>query len=424
MSRGVWGCSGEDADDVRLARAAWSRLAEPGDPLAGAVVSALGPVTAWRWAREAARAVTTGGLPPVEGLHLGAASVRRLAPAVARWSPRLADVDPHRDLEALSGIGGHLVVPEDAGWPVALDALGAAAPACLWVRGSSDLAGALQRAVAVIGARASSGYGEHVAAGLASGLALRGWTVVSGGAYGIDAVAHRAALAGPGRTVAVLAGGVDRPYPAGNARLLQAVIEAGGSVVAEVPPGSVPSRSRFLQRNRLIAAAGAATVVVEAAWRSGALNTASHALALLRPVGAVPGPVTSATSAGCHRLLRDGGAVCVTDVAEVVELVGALDGEPVAVASDVRAGPADDLTSAGRRLLDALPVRRGADPTSLARVGGLSMAEVRAGLGQLELAGLAEQDGGRWRLTRRPRGQNGQTGTSPAAGDDGVPRRG
>src|SRR5450756_1961145 len=207
---------------------------------------------------------------------------------------------------------------------------------------------------------------------MSAGLADAGWTVVSGGAYGIDAVAHRAALAAGGTTVAFLAGGVDRLYPAGNATLLAAIQESGGSLVSEVPPGSVPSKVRFLQRNRLIAAASRATVVVEAAWRSGALSTATHAAGLLRPVGAVPGPVTSAASAGCHRLLRDGCAVCVTDAA------------------------------------DALPLRRPAPVESIARSAGLTVSEVRSGLGRLELAGLAEQDGGRWRQ-KASAAQNGIT---------------
>jgi DNA processing protein len=262
-----------------------------------------------------------------------------------------------------------------------------------------DLAPALSRSVALIGARACTTYGEHVTAELGAGLAAKGWTVVSGGAYGIDAVAHRSALAVDGPTVAFLAGGVDRLYPAGNARLLSAVIERSGAVVSEVPPGSVPSKTRFLQRNRLIAAAGRTTVVVEAAWRSGALNTAGHASALLRPVGAVPGPVTSVASAGCHRLLRSGAAVCVTDVDEVLDLVGAVGGD-LATPPEGPERAWDRLSAEARRALDALPVRRGAEVDSLARAAGLTAEETRAALGVLELDGLAVREAGTWR--RRP----------------------
>ncbi|MBX9246602.1 DNA-protecting protein DprA, partial [Actinotalea ferrariae] len=284
--------------------------------------------------------------------------------------------------------------------------LGPAAPACLWVRGAAALDRLCERSVALIGARACTAYGEHVTAELAAGLGDAGVSVVSGGAYGVDAVAHRTAVVGGTPTVAFLAGGVDRPYPAGNARLLGAIADGAGACVSEVPPGAVPSRTRFLQRNRLIAAAAQATVVVEAAWRSGALSTAGHAAALLRPVGAVPGPVTSAASAGCHRLLREGAAVCVTDAAEVLELVSASaeDGR----ARDGRAGEPpgdgrlalDGLDEAARRALDALPVRSGATLDALTGVAGLTLPELTAALGALELAGLAVQVSGRWRRVR------------------------
>lgn len=387
--------NGPEPELVR-ARAAWSRLAEPGDPVAGAVVGSLGPVEALDWLREIARAVASGGAIDAAGLPVPAAE--QLACAARRWLPRLAVVDPERDLRVLDRLGGVLVTPESAGWPTGLDALGPAAPICLWVRGRPDLRELLNRSVAVIGARACTSYGEHVAAEVAGGLAAAGWTVVSGGAYGVDAVAHRAALACAGRSIAFLAGGVDRPYPAGNARLLQSLIDSGGAVVGEVPPGSVPTKVRFLQRNRLIAAASRATVVVEAAWRSGALNTAAHAAGLLRPVGAIPGPVTSAASAGCHRLLRNGSAVCVTDAAEVLDLVGSV-GSDLVAEPVTPARPGDGLSLELRRTLDALPVRAGADIDSLARVAGLTVAEVRSALGRLELAGFATRTGDRWGRT-------------------------
>lgn len=382
-------------DDVVEARAAWSRLAEPGDTVAGALVGLLGPVPALGWLRDA------GGDPERAVAGIGEVSSgdrRRLVAAVHRWLPRLEVLDTARDRDLLDRLGGTLLVPEDPRWPLGLVDLGVAAPHCLWVRGRPDVAPWLERSVAVIGARACTAYGEHATGLVVTGLADAGWAVVSGGAYGIDAVAHRVALAAEGPTIAFLAGGVDRLYPAGNSRLLTAVVESG-SVISEVPPGCAPVRSRFLQRNRLIAAASRATIVVEAAWRSGALNTASHAAGLLRPVGAVPGPITSAASAGCHRLLRDGLAVCVTDAAEVRDLAGAVGGD-LAVEPTVPVRPEDGLDGAPARVLDALPVSRAAGPEAIARAAGLSVDETRAALGRLELAGLARVDADRWSRAR------------------------
>lgn len=409
------------SEEVVLARVAWSRLAEPGDVVAGAVIAALGPVDALAWLRDAAPAGAGGGSVRLGlGERTPVESVRRLSAAVRRWEPRLAALRPERDLEAVRRLGGRVLVPEAPGWPNAVSDLGDAGPACLWVRSEVPFDRLLRRAVAIIGARACTAYGEHVTAQLAGGVADAGWTVVSGGAYGIDAVAHRTALAArDGATVAVLAGGVDRPYPAGNARLLTAVAAEGGAVVSEVPPGSVPTRSRFLLRNRLIAAGARATVVVEAAWRSGALSTAGHAANLLRPVGAVPGPVTSAASAGCHRLMREGLAVCVTDSGEVLELAGSAGDGAAALAhpDDVTgkgsSGPPEHLDDVARRTWEALPVRQSAAPESVARVAGLSVPEVLAALGRLELAGHAVRRGETWSRPLR-HGANGQTRTNRA----------
>lgn len=411
-------------EEVLLARASWSRLVEPGDAVAGALVAAMGPVEAWRFVVEAVRDERVGaaGRDARRVLPGSPRAVQRLTAALARWQPRLATVDAEHEVDRHRARGGAILVPEDPRWPRGLTDLGAEAPHVLWVSGRAEAPSAAAAGVAVIGARASTHYGEHVAADLASGVVAAGRAVVSGGAYGVDAVAHRAALAAGGVTVAVLAGGVDRLYPAGNARLLLALQEADGALVSEVPPGSVPSRQRFLQRNRLIAAMTGATVVVEAAWRSGALSTAARAAALLRPVGAVPGPVTSAASAGCHRLLRDGAAVCVTDAAEVLELLG---GE--APADDARragGGPgseADGLDLLARRVLDALPVRAWADVASLTRVAGVSGTETRGALGILELAGLAERRGAAWR--RRSSPPPSTTGPNQCITDSGASRR-
>ena len=252
--------------------------------------------------------------------------------------------------------------------------------------------------LALVGSRASTRYGEQVASQMAAQLADHGAVVVSGGAYGIDAAAHRGALR-TGRTISVSAGGVDRLYPAGNATLLQEVIEHG-ALVAEVPPGCQPGRHRFLSRNRLIAAMSQATVVIEAAWRSGALSTARHAADLGRPLGAVPGPVTSIESAGCHRLLREG-AVCVTDADEALELVlplGLTDPEADKEADPARAGSGllDGLDRSSAAVLDAMPARGAASVEALARSAGLAESEVRAALGLLELAGKVCRDPRGW----------------------------
>lgn len=387
-----------DAD--RLARATWSALVEPGDRVAGALIGLLGAEPALGWVRAAARgvvdwSVVRGG----SGEALGAADRERLGRAVLRWAGRLDSLHPERDLEGLERLGGRLVVPGDEEWPHGLDDLGEARPAALWVRGL--LAGST--AVALVGARASTTYGERVAFDLAQGLVGRGACVVSGGAYGIDAAAHRGALGGGGRTVVVLAGGVDRAYPAGNARLFEEAVACDGAVLSEVPPGSLPTKSRFLQRNRLIAALADVTVVVEAAWRSGALSSAHHAAALLRPVGAVPGPVTSAASAGCHRLLREEQAVCVTDAEEVVELL------PGGISSGPRAGEhgtgpfGDGLSALGREVVqvhDALPLRGAVTEAQAASRAGTTVAQARAALGVLQLEGFAVRVDDGWRAHR------------------------
>ncbi len=361
-----------DPDDERTARAAWSRLTEPTDGGAEAFVRREGAAAALGY-------VLRGG-----GAGLAVAS---------RWRSRLPELDPPRDLAALAAVGGRLVVPGDPEWSSRLDDL-EVPPFCLWARGPLPLAAATPRAAAIVGARASTEYGERLAAAFAHRCAERGVAVISGAAYGIDAAAHVGALAAGGGTVAVLASGVDRPYPRGNAPLLDR-IAAEGLVLSEVPPGSSPTRSRFVHRNRVIAALADATLVVEAGLRSGASITATQAARLNRPVGAVPGPVTSPASAGCHQLLRTG-CVCVTSGDELVELVdplGAALPEQLALPST----PLDELAPADLRVLDALPLRGSAPVDSLARVAALDLPAVVAGLGRLELGGLATRAGNGWR---------------------------
>jgi len=357
-----------DTGDERLARAAWSRLTEPGDNDAQELVLHQGPV-------EALAQVLADRGP-------------------RRWQARLPGLDPIRDLETLNRFGGRLLIPGDAEWPARLALLGAQAPFCLWARGPLSLETATTRAAAVVGARAATAYGERVATELADGCAARGITVVSGAAYGIDGAAHRGALGASGPTIAVLACAVERAYPRGHEKLIQRVAEVG-AVVTEIPPGSSPTRWRFVERNRLIAALSAVTVVVEAAHRSGALSTASRAQKLNLPIAAVPGPVTSPSSYGCHRLLRDG-AICVTSAAEVAELAGRM-GEFLPEQLPYPVAAHDGLDPTDLRVFDALPLRRPAGLPALMTTAGLDAQTVVAALGRLELRRLAERERGGWR---------------------------
>lgn len=389
-----------DPEDDRTCRIAWSRLAEPGDVVAWALVAALGAGEALRTVVEDDGSARSGAV--------GRRTGRRgdpFAEGLARWRVRLPATDPRHDLLALQRVSGRVVVPGDDEWPSGLDDLGEKRPFCLWVRGSLSLGVVCERSVAIVGARASTPYGEHVAADLAAGCAEEGVAVVSGAAYGIDAAAHRGALSVGGATVAVLACGVDRAYPRGNEGLIER-IGLDGCVVAEVPPSSAPTRWRFLERNRLIAALTGGTVVVEAAWRSGAISTATRAIDLGRPVGAVPGPVTGAMSAGCHRLLRSG-SVCVTDAAELVQLVSPI-GTVAETVPEVPEADHDGLDDLDLRVLDALAVRKLVPLDRLARTAGLAQADVAAALGRLEMQGLAERRDGGWRRAPRDRRASGE----------------
>ena len=381
--RDALGPFGEGLDDEAAvemyARVAWSHVAEPGDADAGALIGALGPAVALD---------TVASSVPTPVGELDGLAARH---AWARWRPRLDGDAVFRSLRAAPRIGAMLITPAASDWPESLNDLGAHAPVAVWVRGTVDAW--RSTAVAIVGARAATSYGEHVAADLAAGIGAYGGAVVSGAAYGVDGAAHRAALAVGSPTVAFLAGGVDRAYPRGNSALIERIAEVG-ALVSELPPGAAPTKWRFLQRNRLIAALGAATVVVEAGWRSGSLNTAGHAVSLGRPLGAVPGPVTSAASAGCHRLLREYDAVAVTGADDAWELVGRLDAREVERADGAMGGP---RTDAATRVVDALSTRAGRSTDEAARGAGLSVAETGSLLGLLELEGRVRRDDRGWR---------------------------
>lgn len=220
-------------------------------------------------------------------------------------------------LQSISQAGATFLTPEDLTWPQSVNDL-AAPPIGLVIKGDSQfLTGS---SLAIVGTRNPTQYGVRIAQDFAAGFVDRDWAIISGGAYGIDAAAHKGALVAEGVTVAVIAAGIDINYPAGHARLFAEISELG-CLVSEVMPGSPAIPSRFLTRNRLIAALSSATLVVEAAFRSGSLRTARDAAELMRPVMAIPGPITSPVSEGCHRLIGERAAEIVTSVADAVEFL-------------------------------------------------------------------------------------------------------
>lgn len=370
----------------------WAYLAgvaeQPNAALA-ALISELGVA-------GAARAVADRNMPPAHE------EVLRLTEA------RCGTNTAAEDLDTVDRLGGRLITPEDDEWPgwqlLSLGNADTAAkggePIALWARGPIRLDDAVHRSIGLVGSRAASGYGEHVTSSVTSALIVDGWSVLSGGAYGIDGVAHRSALASDGITVAVLACGIDRDYPAGHSRLL-AEIARTGLVVSEYPPGTSAAKHRFLTRNRLVAALSRAVVVVEAGHRSGAANTAAWARKLGTPLGAVPGPVTSATSVGCHRMIADGVAQLVTDARDIARLAEP-DGEDSA--SHGRRGgakPTDGLEPQQVRVYDAVPARGSSTIGEIAFDCGLEVRVVRSALAALETRGLITGNGSGWTVAHR-----------------------
>lgn len=377
----------EATPDVRAARLALSQLVDPGDPEVARDVRVMGPVRVLEeWGYEQSppgehRTASRQG-DPVTALRraeelLAAArpSLRWVCPGDAEWPDHLADLD---EVDALQRRGG--------------------APLGLWVRGTRRLDETTARLVAIVGSRAATTYGTQMAGDLAAETAERGIGVVSGAAYGIDAAAHRGALAADGVTIAVLACGVDVPYPRGHDALLRRIGE-DGLVVSELAPGVGVTRLRFLSRNRIIAALTAGTVVVEAAARSGSLNTANWAGRLGRAVMGVPGPVTSSSSFGVHRLIRDGAAELVTCGAEIAESTAPLGSETCAWVEGERR-LVDGLSEVERLVLDTLPVGGGTSALDIAGGAHIDRDTATMALGRLLLGGLAERDGEGWRLSR------------------------
>jgi DNA processing protein len=442
-SLGDGSAADERAADERYARAALTYLAEPADRVLGALVRVHG-------AARTLEAIRAGRDPSDDAVSLdGAASpggpaslggpidVTRpwVRKAMERWRVRLTELPTPDQVAALARSGIRLVCPGDHEWPGQLADLGDEQPYALWLRGCADLRFSCLRSVAVVGSRAASAYGSYVAAEFAASVSARGWAVVSGGAFGVDASAHQGALAADGVTVAVLACGVDIPYPAAHTDLLEA-IAAQGVIVSEWPPGRNVSRLRFLVRNRVIAALATGTLVVEAGQRSGAISTARHARDLGRRLMAVPGPITSDLSAGCHHIIREWQGTLVTSAADVVEylspvgappefaspptLVGTPElaspptpaavggsgppaGSPVRPASRRNAPPVvdrDDLDLESAQVLDAMPRRGGMATSRVAQRAGLPPMTAARRLGGLAAAGFVERCAEGWRLRR------------------------
>ena len=363
---------------------AWSVICEPGDGFAGMVINALGAKAAL--ANELHGIDVTKIKTSLLASGLGLQEIEKhgnfekaYLTARERWRPRVSLELVRVAIYKLQKLNGFTMTPVHDNWPQQLNDLELHSPMALWVRGNRESLAQLENSVAVVGCRGSSAYGESATQSMVSALVEKGISVVSGGAYGIDGVAHRSALAMRGNTVAVMAGGVDKFYPTGHTDLLKRISETG-AVMSELPPGAIPSKWRFLQRNRLIAALSQATLVVEANWRSGSLNTVSHAERLQREVFAVPGPVTSPKSAGTNKLIADRRAELVIDGRDFLERLGV---ERRGVTQQELAG----MGAIETRVLDAL----GYNALELAEIcaeAGLTRDEAKFGLSILELEGI------------------------------------
>lgn len=370
-------------------RQAWIDLAhavEPGDARVGAWVEKVG-------AEAAAAAIARGSRADAPmGVHLEGMQ--------ARWRASGAQDAQER----AQRLGGRIITRADTEWPSQLADLGHAEPNALWLMGAGSLRLLSLRSISMVGARACTAYGVHIARTWAGEFAERHWAVTSGGALGIDGAAHRGALESGGTTIAVLACGVDVTYPRTHDALFASIADSG-LLVSEVPLGEGVRRQRFLARNRLIATLTRATVVVEAALRSGTRATARHAATVNRPVLAVPGPVTSPASAGCHRMIRDNEAHVAGEWSDVIDLLTPITESVVTDQSATGAaddeGPRAGLDPSTLAVLDALPARGIISVEVLVARTARDRMPVLSALGRLEGRGLAENTGSGWRLVRK-----------------------
>lgn len=353
-----------------------AHVVEPGELRLGALVDDLGP-------QEVVMRIRRGALR-----HRNEDALRA----------RLGSVELDAVRSEADRIGARIVVRGEAEWPSQLDDLGAARPYALWLIGSPNLRLAALKSIAMVGARASTPYGEGIARGWSGQLSDAGWMVVSGGAYGIDSAAHRGAMSAGGVTACVVATGIDVAYPRAHTELLARIADTG-LLISESPLGADARRQRFLTRNRIIAALTRATVVVEAALRSGTTSTANAAYSLNRPVLAVPGPVTSPMSAGCHHLIREQTATVASGWTDILELLGASapDADSDALA---HLRPTDALAPREALVLDAFPRKRAIGQHDLLIASGVGTHELLGALGSLEMLGFIERMGDVWRIVR------------------------
>lgn len=393
-----------DNQHIRIARAGLTQLIEPAD--------ALGVVATKAWGPLRLTEIIDGDTPTQhdwiavvgtysEDVEFSTKIRKHLGLAIERWRRRKTYLDPVEALRYINSIGGRFLIPEDDQWPAALADLESTEPLGLWILGEAAIPPSNQ-VLGLVGSREATSYGDSAATTFAIKARSMGLTVLSGGAYGIDAQAHRQALHAPGTgtaTIAVLAGGLDHFYPAGNEDLLR-WIARDGLLVTEMPPGMRPNRYRFLNRNRLIAALSKVSIVVEARYRSGALNTANHAHDLGRTVGAVPGPINVPSSAGCHRLIKTTPTLLIddpTDLDGLYEPIGA--GQQPAHAEG-HEQPHDILTMEEMLVYEALPLRAGRNIEQLCGMTGLSVPRITGVLTKLARHQLAEQNASGWRQLR------------------------
>ena len=353
-----------------LARVAWNYLTEPGDRIAWSLINVLGPIAAMD-------KLLDGSTEPLEDL-----SSEELRNAYERWKPRLIS---GRAIELLAQArlrGVFPIQPSDSDWPADLSDLANHQPFLLWGMGSRDALAQIERSISMVGSRTVTPYGHWATAEIVTELTSMGAATISGGALGVDSIVHRSTLRSGGTTIAIMAGGLFNPYPAGNYELFDQIAQSG-LLLSEMTPDSKPTRWRFLQRNRLIAALGKAVIVTEAGYRSGSINTANHALDLNRPVLALPGPINSPNSAGCNRLISEGKAEIITDTSEVSIRLGL---KPET--QDLSAA----LGTLELRLLDVLTSRL-QEEGNLASLAGFSPGELKLAIGGLELLGLLRREG-------------------------------
>ncbi|MEV4511354.1 DNA-processing protein DprA [Dactylosporangium sp. NPDC049525] len=395
----------------RAARLALAHLVEPGSRELGLLTRRVGAPEALLMAVHG-----SGVSAPLAGAvraRLDAAGLGARTGSAGAWAERVGQILADAMTERAGELGARIVTAADDEWPLALDDLTRVSqegadvlrrdtdpPLCLWLRGPVRLEETLERSVSVVGARAVTGYGQFVASEFAFGLAERGWTVVSGGALGVDVTAHRGALAAGGVTCAVLACGIDQVYPVSNSAVFERIAEEG-LLMTEWPPGTRPHKTRFLTRNRVIAAATRGTVMVEAGSRSGARNTLGYARRLERSAMVVPGPVTSAMSVGCHVELRTPGTVLVSRVEEIVEEIGHVGELAEPIHGEER--PEDALDATQARVLDAVAPRAVRSAEEIAAVAGVAGRDARRSLPVLEQHGFVVRAEGGYRLAPRSR---------------------